>query len=281
MDSNGKIREPLIYQWSSPRFFDPDGTSVTIKLSGLESLNSTTVEILLNSTFMLTYNKTKFAKSDIGRRRLFAQLMDLEGVWYNYTLDLQVSFLNESMLNLPSPLPSQNITKTETKNASVGQVPPILEPSLPSPPQVTFPTRVNATVDYSAKPPTVSLSKVSQNGEVKIMFSEEMLIPENVDFKNVLSLSVISAIDDWREGTLTKSRRLGDQPEFRWSITEHTNTYISLLLDFDHAVSSTNYGYDNLQVEIKDPSVFLSRVSNLPVEIPANGVIGKSIPSQI
>ena len=167
------------------------------------------------------------------------------------------------------------------KNASVGLEPPILEPSLPSPPQVTFPTRVNATVDYSAKPPTVSLSKVSQNGEVKIMFSEEMLIPENVDLKNVLSLSVISAIDDWREGTLTKSRRLGDQPEFRWSITEHTNTYISLLLDFDHAVSSTNYGYDSLQVEIKDPSVFLSRVSNLPVEIPANGVIGKSIPSQI
>ena len=96
---------------------------------------------------------------------MVAQLKDLEGVWYNYTLSLVVSFENQTMYIPPvdNLTPVENVTNAlEKEPAQPAKILPISKP----PPPTSFPginmTKFeNKTVVLDAKPPTMSLSKVS------------------------------------------------------------------------------------------------------------------------
>lgn len=94
-----------------------------------------------------------------------------------------------------------------------------------------------------------------------------MLAPSFIDqasYQSVFVLKVRSAIDqEDRIGSIgVRSRKLAaeDDLSFGYSVTEHTDTYITLQLDFDDkgGLSQTNYGYDDFRLEIINPGFFLS-----------------------
>lgn len=136
--------------------------------------------------------------------------------------------------------------------------------------------------DLSKKRPKMNMTFVDITGEVSIVFDRDMVYPNviNQEFYNEVlrfkyvssSNSDLTSIGRFEDFTQSSKRRAQtnqnntDKFKFSLKVIKHDGQEVKIKMKFDHPEEISNSEFDELQVEILQPEVFISSQNGMTVE---------------